>query len=318
MSLFYVLAALILTAGFIAGYRIGIIKLLKGVFITAVALCSSCYLFIVSYSLLTEWFDLSKTWIVIIALCILFGLTTGFLIVILRFLPASFSSANKKLTGRLSGGITATVLSTLLFVAVITVTDVLNVPDNINEQLEETGVTGFITTSSQSVLRKLFPAEKKNTETMLAATSTKAITEEKNTRLPFFTNDYIIRYDLEKQMLELINGERITKGLQPLAADSALTIVARKHTADMFAKGYFSHNTPTGITPFNRLHAAKIIYLYAGENLAFSSTLLKAHEGLMLSPGHRANILNRQYHKVGIGILENKLYGLLITQEFKD
>ncbi len=124
--------------------------------------------------------------------------------------------------------------------------------------------------------------------------------------------------DLEAQMLVLVNNERTSRGLKPLIADTALLPVARAHDADMFARGYFSHYTPEGKDPFDRMKAAGIKYFAAGENLALGPTLMICHNGLMNSPGHRANILNPAYKRVGIGILNGGSYGLMIAQEFRN
>jgi hypothetical protein len=102
-------------------------------------------------------------------------------------------------------------------------------------------------------------------------------------------------------MLELVNRERAAAGLAPLAADPELTEVARRHSVDMFARGYFSHHTPEGKDPFDRIRAADVRFRTAGENLALAPTLPDAHTGLMNSPGHRANILRPQFGRVGIG-----------------
>lgn len=136
--------------------------------------------------------------------------------------------------------------------------------------------------------------------------------------LPFVTSDIHFKNDLETQMLNLVNAERKKNGLKILQYDEALTIAARQHSADMFRRGYFSHNNPEGLDPFQRLHKAHIRYRYAGENLALAPTLLKAHEELMKSPGHRANILNPAYGRIGIGIAAGGTHGLMVTQEFRD
>jgi uncharacterized protein YkwD len=86
----------------------------------------------------------------------------------------------------------------------------------------------------------------------------------------------------------------------------------------MFVRGYFGHITPDGISPFDRLLAAHIDFLVAGENIALAPTLTIAHEGLMNSPGHRANILDTQYGRIGIGIVDGGKYGIMITQMFKN
>jgi len=66
------------------------------------------------------------------------------------------------------------------------------------------------------------------------------------------------------------------------------------------------------------MRAAGIRYLTAGENLALAPTLQVAHNGLMNSPGHRANILHAQFGRLGIGILDGGIRGLMVSQEFRD
>jgi uncharacterized protein YkwD len=136
--------------------------------------------------------------------------------------------------------------------------------------------------------------------------------------LPFSVKGPEIRPDLEQQMLILVNKERAKEGLSPLVEDTALRTLARAYSKDMFARSYFSHTNPDGKTLADRLHEAHIRYLSAGENLALAPTLTTAHNGLMNSPGHRANILQKSFGRVGIGVLEGGRYGLMITQEFRN
>lgn len=65
-------------------------------------------------------------------------------------------------------------------------------------------------------------------------------------------------------------------------------------------------------------NAANIRFVVAGENLALAQNLLLAHDGLMNSPGHRANILREAFGRVGIGILDGGIYGLMVTQKFRN
>lgn len=136
--------------------------------------------------------------------------------------------------------------------------------------------------------------------------------------LPFKVKDAAVRHDLEAEMLILVNTERAAKGLKPVEADEELAKVARKHSLDMFVRGYFSHYTPEGKNPFDRMREDNVIFLTAGENLALSQTLDMAHDGLMKSPGHRANILNPTFGHLGIGIMDGGIYGLMITQNFRN
>lgn len=126
------------------------------------------------------------------------------------------------------------------------------------------------------------------------------------------------RPELEARMLELVNRERVAAGLRTLAADPELTQVARQHSVDMFARGYFAHATPEGRDPFDRMRQANVRFVTAGENLALAPSLQIAHTGLMNSPGHRANILHRDFGRVGIGIMDGGIHGLMVTQDFRN
>jgi uncharacterized protein YkwD len=86
----------------------------------------------------------------------------------------------------------------------------------------------------------------------------------------------------------------------------------------MFKTGYFSHYTPEGLSPFDRMTEADIIFTYAGENLALAPSEALAMKGLMQSPGHKANILSNNFHRVGIGVLDGGIYGEMFCQEFTD
>ena len=119
-------------------------------------------------------------------------------------------------------------------------------------------------------------------------------------------------------MLAMVNRERAAASLDPVVADIDLRSVARRHSIDMFARGYFSHYTPEGRSPFDRIHAAGHSFRIAGENLAIAPTLERAHTGLMESPGHRANILRPQFGRLGIGIMDGEIHGLMVTQCFRN
>jgi uncharacterized protein YkwD len=119
-------------------------------------------------------------------------------------------------------------------------------------------------------------------------------------------------------MLDMVNGERAKQGLRPLKSDPELGEVARAHSADMLERGYFSHVTPDGKDPFDRMRQANLRYLTAGENIALAPSLSGAHRGLMNSPGHRANVLRPQFGRLGVGVLDGGRQGLMITQDFRN
>jgi len=84
----------------------------------------------------------------------------------------------------------------------------------------------------------------------------------------------------------------------------------------MLKRRYFAHINLDGKTPFDRLHSAGIAYTIAGESLAVSTSLDHAVTALMQSPTHRANILNSQFQKTGIGIVTNQDGIMSISEEF--
>lgn len=120
----------------------------------------------------------------------------------------------------------------------------------------------------------------------------------------------------ESAMLSLLNAERTSRGLKRLVVDPKLRNAARAHSIDMLKHGYFSHDSLDGRTPFDRMRKAGVRFTLAGENIAFAPTVRIAHVGLMKSPGHRANILNRGFGRVGIGIARDGAYRAMFTQDF--
>jgi uncharacterized protein YkwD len=122
----------------------------------------------------------------------------------------------------------------------------------------------------------------------------------------------------EEQMLTLINFERRKAGVHDLAIRSEFVPVARAHATDMWERKYFSHYSPEGDDVGDRLGAQGINYFVAGENLALAPTVTIAHSGLMQSEGHRANILSTDFSRVGVGVIDNGIYGKMFVQIFTD
>jgi uncharacterized protein YkwD len=140
--------------------------------------------------------------------------------------------------------------------------------------------------------------------------------EEGTTPLPFKPSVTSVDEAGELQMLVLTNQERAANGVGPLTMDTQLVAVARTHSEDMWDQQYFSHVNPAGQSPFDRMHAVGISYETAGENLALAPSVDAANTGLMHSPGHRANILDPDFHHVGMGIIDGGIYGKMVTEDF--
>lgn len=122
----------------------------------------------------------------------------------------------------------------------------------------------------------------------------------------------------EKEMLLKVNEERVKLAIPKLTWSDSLVGVARGHAMDMWERGYFAHISPDGKDVGDRLKKENITYIYAGENLALAPTVVTAHAGLMNSEGHRENILNSDFKKVGIGVIDNGFYGKMFVQVFSD
>ena len=132
----------------------------------------------------------------------------------------------------------------------------------------------------------------------------------------FQTSQFSVSEKEEREMVDLVNKERVDRGLKPLVFSEALRGIARFHSADMFVGGYFSHYSPEGLNVADRAIKAGIDFLVIGENLAYAPTLQSAHKGLMNSPGHRANILSVDFGKIGIGVMDGGIYEQMFTQVF--
>lgn len=136
--------------------------------------------------------------------------------------------------------------------------------------------------------------------------------------LGFQTFQFTFNEDIEHQMLDLVNKERAKIGVAPLQFDSKLREVARNHSSDMFKRGYFAHYTPEGKSVADRALVLSVDFMVIGENLAYAPSLNLAHQGLMNSPGHKANILSSDFKKIGVGTADGGSFGLMFTQVFTD
>ncbi len=99
----------------------------------------------------------------------------------------------------------------------------------------------------------------------------------------------------EQSFLSAINSSRSSAGLPPLTMDGGLQSHARKHTADMIAKGEIYHSTSAELQA-----AAGSGWSKLGENVGRGGSVSSLHDAFMKSPGHRANILG-DYNYAGIG-----------------
>ena len=113
----------------------------------------------------------------------------------------------------------------------------------------------------------------------------------------------------ENEVIRLVNEIRTQYGLKTLEADWQLSRVARYKSQDMKDKHYFSHTSPTYGSPFDMMKAFGLSYRSAGENIAMGQTTPQAVvNAWMNSSGHRANILNASFTKIGVGYVASGHY----------
>lgn len=139
----------------------------------------------------------------------------------------------------------------------------------------------------------------------------------------------------ERYMLDLINDERTSRGLDPLQLERSLNQSAEDHSLWMLETNTFSHTGVNGTSATDRMDAAGFVRSGSwrtAENIAVQSErgpdgimddVAQLHQSLMDSPGHRANILNPDLDYIGIGIElgefdfnTNTFTSVIVTQNF--
>lgn len=122
---------------------------------------------------------------------------------------------------------------------------------------------------------------------------------------------------VEDEVIRLVNAERKKAGLSPVTKNWEASRVARIKSQDMIDNNYFAHNSPVYGTPFQMLKNFGLSYRYAGENIAKGQTSPQAvMNAWMNSSGHKANILNKNYTQIGVGLAKSKNGTYYWTQMF--
>ena len=152
---------------------------------------------------------------------------------------------------------------------------------------------------------------------------------------------------IEDYVFEYVNEERKKASVSPLERVPAIDIIARDHSVDMGARGYFDHDTPEGLDPTDRGNLARYpcfkdygtyyteglaeniaqdytyssymtagvttSYMWYGDESVVARNLVDSWMG---SPGHRQNIMDGQYDRTGIGIAITEDEEVYATQNF--
>lgn len=161
----------------------------------------------------------------------------------------------------------------------------------------------------------------KNTTPATPSKTEQPKTEAPKTQVPKTEapKDTANQYDssFASQVLKLVNVERVKGGLHELTMSSVLTAPANKRAQEI--KTSFSHTRPNGTQWSTVLDEYGVSVRTAGENLAYGYNTPEAVvDGWMNSPGHRANIMNGNFNKIGIGVYTDSNGTVYCTQLFSN
>jgi uncharacterized protein YkwD len=120
----------------------------------------------------------------------------------------------------------------------------------------------------------------------------------------------------EARMFELLNQTRQAAGLSALQPDDELREIALAHSTDMAEHNFFGHVSPTTGNTEDRARRSGVVVAAYGENVAEAESAESSFDGLMASPGHRANMLNPQFTHVGIAAVSTDAHQLAFTLIF--
>ena len=113
---------------------------------------------------------------------------------------------------------------------------------------------------------------------------------------------------VERSLLQEINRVRSAHGAPPLRVDDKLQHAARAHSIDMMRRGYFSHGDFSG-----RLQRFGARGATMAENIGMGSGSYGTARGLVQmwlnSPGHRTNMLNPAFRRIGVGVATGTFQG---------
>lgn len=133
------------------------------------------------------------------------------------------------------------------------------------------------------------------------------------------TADTQIQSDYISEVLRLVNEERSAYGIAPLSLNSSICSAADVRAKEIVTE--FSHTRPNGSSCFTALSDANVSYKTCGENIAAGQkTPEQVVDAWMNSEGHRKNILNSSFNKIGIGYYnnDNTSYSSYWVQLFTD
>ncbi|MEM7287448.1 MAG: CAP domain-containing protein [Actinomycetota bacterium] len=115
----------------------------------------------------------------------------------------------------------------------------------------------------------------------------------------------------ELAFVQHLNAERASRGLAPLIVDASMTVAARDWSDDMADGGFLAHAPDITVGAPNG-------WRLVGENVGRGSSVDGLVDAFMASPGHRANVLDVRFDRVGVGVATDEDGRLYTTHRFAD
>jgi len=318
IDLFIVVGVLIFAIdGLRAGFIGGVLELLGFL----VSLVFAFLLFSKVSVVFTKFFSIPESFATAAGFLLVWFIVESLYYFIGKFLLSKIpSQIQTHLANRLSGVVPAVINGLVFSAFLLTLFTALPVPGTLKSAIFGSQIGNFLisrTNQLEKPLQNVFGPAVADVQKSL--TFLTIIPESRQVvDLKFTQKELRLDPVSEEKMLSLVNHERTERGLKALVADSAIRDVARAHSRDMFQRGYFSHYSPEGEDAGSRLTNAGVAFIIAGENLAYAPDVIRAHDGLMDSSGHRRNILTPEFGRVGIGVIDGGVYGKMFTQVFTD
>lgn len=123
--------------------------------------------------------------------------------------------------------------------------------------------------------------------------------------------DFRYLLEIETQILPLTNSEREKSGVPALAWSDDLRLISRYKSNEMLQFDYFAHDSPYTGRPYELArNFFNYPFSFFGENIQMAEvedikdiTATALFDKWLKSPSHRVNILNRNFTKMGVGIV---------------
>lgn len=305
---------------FFRGWRRGFLYLFSG-FVAFV----SAFILAIKFAdpvsqILSKWFGLPAIWNIFIAFFSLAFVIEAILSTVLSILltraPVTLrqSTLNRVFGAIFSAGSGVLILAAfLLLVLLVPVRGTIK--ESVNESTIAPYVLSILDTYGGPLPRVLNESARKITQFItISPSSTERLS------LPISVEEKRLRVDFESEaeMLHLVNQERQMAGAAPLVLSLSMQNVARSYSKNMLLEKYFAHVDAQGKDAADRLTEGGVRFLIAGENLAYAPSITIAHDGLMNSAGHKRNILDPEFKRIGIGVIDAGVWGKMFTQVFAD